>query len=192
MTARHDPFEMYCFASLYQDGSMAISDQMLRDRTAKEDGDRIRQHIHSGNLLIPSTILLAFSLEILLKCILAFREIKIPFEHKLKLLFNSLPDGDKCRIQALFIDAGNEADFHREMTIDSVLERMNNYFEYMRYGFERELNARLPVDGHYRQGEEGKVRGVFGLSRAVVAVQEFIREVNPDWEQRYQQIGSLY
>jgi hypothetical protein len=179
-----DGFEMFCFASLYQEGASAVQDFSLSNQvvTNKSTG-MLEQNSHMRSLIIPSSILLVLSFEVYLKCLKRVRGRKLVYGHDTRKLFSALSQSDQRLLARRFKEFGKEGVGFRGMSLNSILDRTASYFIDMRYGYEKPI-PRMPTDG--------EVTGIFGLSRAVHAVRSVILDKHPDWHQRYMEMESFH
>lgn len=173
-----DPFEVFCFASAYLSGAIAIS------KVEFSDGPKpLGEHVMSEALQIPGVILQILCLEVYLKCLILVRGNAPPNTHDTKVLFNALSADDQKAIRDEYqrspprnLLGGAVIEF------DSVLDRTENTFKTVRYGYERP-SPREPADG--------VTRGNLGFKEAIRAVQSVILVQHPDWFKRYQTYTRL-
>ena len=186
MQAAPDAFEMFCFASLYQQGSSDIQMSMFgKHLVADESTAIVTRNDHATGLVIPSSILLCLSFEVYLKCLCAVRGQKTLVEHNTRKLFMALEQDDQSLLERRFAEYAESGLAFKKMELKSVLQRTSNYFTKMRCGYEAPV-PRMPKAKH------DDVRGIYGLSSAVNAVRSVILDSHADWQQRFLDRKSFF
>ena len=160
---------MFCFATLYYEGAVAIH-KTAYDHEFNQTAPKVYHNKTLWGLFIPSSVLLAFSLEIFLKCLMQVRGNNPIRGHKTKELFSELSLRDRRHIGHMF--RSERATRGDTVSLKSVFARASNYFDEMRYGYEKPV-PRLPAGG------------IKGLDLAAEAVRLVILDKHPDWQQRY-------
>jgi hypothetical protein len=154
-----DPRAVFTNAERFMAGAMILSDSQKRPG--------------GEELWIPTQVLLAFALELYLKCLLNINGCLIPGSHNVALLFANLPETTKAKITKRFkSETKNNQEFlqfvakHPQFKNDlpSVLNDAATAFEDLRYIF------------------EGKPKDMCGrLWWPTVAVRAAILEIHPAW-----------
>jgi hypothetical protein len=134
--------------------------------------------------LQPAMVCIAFSLEVLLKCLHHLRGRHYDQgrdAHNVQFLFGKLDSADKKTITDTFDSLMKQdpsfsalVENNKAVDIDSVLARASELFVTMRYCHE---GGPLPTDS---QNDYGDV----GIGRLVVAVKDFILQLHPEYEQQ--------
>lgn len=186
MQSAPDAFEMFCFASLYQQGASDIQRSMIENNfVADESTAIVTRNNHVAGLVIPSSILLCLSFEVYLKCLCAARGQMTLVEHNTRKLFMALEKDDQSVIERRFAENAGSGLAFKKMELESVLRRTSSYFTKMRYGYEMPV-PRMP------KPKEDDVRGIYGLLSAVKAVRSVILDAHPDWQQRFLDRKSFF
>ena len=175
-----DAFDMFCYASAYQEGASIINNEMLASLVVEDSAGTLRQNPNASALHLPAAILLSLSFEVYLKCLIAIGGGK-PHGHDADKLFTDLDTVTRDTLEKKFASLCADGAAFREMKLESVLTRMKKFFKRTRYGYE--LKIRMPSDGVRR--------GTFGLWNAVEAARSTIADMNSDWEERRLKQSSL-
>lgn len=102
----------------------------------------LEKHMHDtadiGFYTSPATINSAFACEVFMKAILAFNENKTPKTHKLRQLYNALPDEFKDCIEREV--SGGYRDMWTNVWGIDYLDEVSNAFVEWRYSYEHDWN----------------------------------------------------
>lgn len=159
---KSDPFDMFCFASLYQQGATALF-------IAEAYPQLNWQNRTLSGLFVPRSILLSLSFELYLKCLKRLRGKAPLMEHRTNLLYEDLSIRDRQRINRQFA-LHRTSVMHNEpqMRFQNVIDRTSRYFFDMRYGYEQQTTTLI-----------------VGLDDAAEAVRKVILISRPGWHQMY-------